>query len=301
MSAFLLRGRLIQMERPRAALSTTAARVRSLADAVVGADPAAIEAAARRLGRSRRYLAPVAWAAGALVLMVRGIELLVLNWRLTLVEILPAFWVWLIMYDLKQHALRGAVFREVGWAAALALVLLCVVATIAAFWCNTVFGFAIAAERPLIGPAWQQTTACWRQIVATGAVLGGVLAFAAIAVPRLESRWTYLAASSAVYALMLVSLVAVPARILGVAKRRATPRETFGRWAAGGALSAVAMTPGFVLDRIGVTLLGIDGLRPFGFVFLTIGVALYAAGLSSVRAVKLSMKLDTPASTPNAG
>jgi hypothetical protein len=31
-----------------------------------------------------------------------------------------------------------------------------------------------------------------------------------------------------------------------------------------------------------------------GFVLLSIGTALYAAGMSSVKAVKLSMKLETP-------
>jgi hypothetical protein len=175
------------------------------------------------------------------------------------------------------------------------LVLVCVAATVAAFWCNTVFGFAISAPHPLIGPAWRLTTASWSRIVASGAVMGVVLALAAIVVPRLNSRWTYIVAVSVVYAAMLVSLVAVPARILGLEKRRSTPRETVGRWAAGGALSAVAMTPGFVLDRIGVTLLGVSKLRLLGFLILSIGVALYAAGLSSVRAVKLSMKLDKAA------
>jgi hypothetical protein len=79
---------------------------------VADADPTDIEAAARQLGESRRYLAPVAWAAGALVLLVRGVKLLFLNWRLTLVEFVPAAWLWLVMWDLKQHALRHAAFRE---------------------------------------------------------------------------------------------------------------------------------------------------------------------------------------------
>jgi hypothetical protein len=51
------------------------------------------------------------------------------------------------------------------------------------------------------------------------------------------------------------------------------------------------MTPGFVLDRIGLILLGVPGLRVVGFVMLSVGTALYAAGMSSVRAVKLTMKL----------
>jgi hypothetical protein len=61
--------------------------------------------------------------------------------------------------------------------------------------------------------------------------------------------------------------------------------------AAGSALSAVAMTPGFILDRIGLILLGATGLHVLGLFLLSIGTALYAAGMSSVRAVKLTMKL----------
>jgi hypothetical protein len=49
-----------------------------------------------------------------------------------------------------------------------------------------------------------------------------------------------------------------------------------------------------VLDRVGLIMLGIPGLHIIGFVFLSIGTALYAAGMSSVRAVKLSMKLTNP-------
>jgi hypothetical protein len=47
-----------------------------LARAVADADSAQIESAARQLGHSRLYLAPLAWAAGALVLLVRGVKLL---------------------------------------------------------------------------------------------------------------------------------------------------------------------------------------------------------------------------------
>ena len=54
------------------------------------------------------------------------------------------------------------------------------------------------------------------------------------------------------------------------------------------------MTPGFVLDRVGLILLGVPGLHVLGLVLLSIGTALYAAGMSSVKAVKLSMKLDAP-------
>jgi hypothetical protein len=73
-------------------MTSTMARLGAAVSAVADADPARIEATALQLGASRRYLAPVAWAAGALVLVVRGAKLLVMNWRLCLIELVPAAW-----------------------------------------------------------------------------------------------------------------------------------------------------------------------------------------------------------------
>src|SRR5215472_9749596 len=72
--------------------------------AVADADPAQIEAATRQFGQSRRYLTPVAWAAGSIVLLVRGIKLLCLNWRLTLIELVPAAPHRRLSSDLSQHS-----------------------------------------------------------------------------------------------------------------------------------------------------------------------------------------------------
>src|SRR3954453_1312168 len=111
----------------------------SMAKTVADADADAIEVAARQFGESRRYLAPVAWAAGAIVLLVRGIKLLLLNWRLSLIELVPAAWVWFVMWELKQHTLRGAPFREITLGGMILAAVGAVVLTITAFWCNTVF------------------------------------------------------------------------------------------------------------------------------------------------------------------
>jgi hypothetical protein len=113
--------------------------------------------------------------------------------------------------------------------------------------------------------------------------MGLALSLGAIVVPRIDSDLLYLIALVALYSLMLVSFVVVPARILGVKKRRLQPRETVGHWTVGGALSAVAMTPGFLLDRAGLILLGIPHLHALGFILLSIGTALYAAGMSSSK------------------
>jgi hypothetical protein len=270
-------------------------RVVSVARAVADADPAEIESAAHQLGESRRYLAPVAWAAGAIVLLVRGIKLLLLNWRLTLIELVPAAWVWLVMWDLKQHALRGAAFRTITVGEMIVLGVLAVAVSIAAFWCNTVFAFAITHPVPRIRPAVRQARPHVARIVRAGVGLGVLVAIGAIVVPRTESTWLYVIVIGALYALMLISFVVVPARILGLKKQKLPPRQALGRWTVGGALSAVAMAPGFVLDRLGLILLGLPHLHVLGFVLLSIGTALYAAGMSSVRAVKLSMKLEAPA------
>ena len=59
------------------------------------------------------------------------------------------------------------------------------------------------------------------------------------------------------------------------------------------------MAPGYVLDQVGVALLEVPGLRLLGFILLTLGVALFAAGMSSVKAIRLSMRLrQSPGPSP---
>ena len=260
--------------------------------AVADADPGQIEASARQLGESRRFLAPIAWAAGAIVLLLRGIKLLILNWRLTLIELVPAAWIWIVMWDLKQHTLRGEPFRQVTVGGVALIVMLTIAASLAAYWCNTVFAFAVSEVPPRIAPAARQARPYLARITRAGAIMGVVLALGAVVVPRIERPSVYVLALGGLYALMLTSFVAVPARIMGVQKRKLPLTETIGHWGVSGALSAVAMAPGFVLDRIGLILLGVTGFRLLGFVLLSVGTALYAAGMSSVKAVKLTMKLD---------
>ena len=273
----------------------TVVRMLRAARAFADADPVEIESTARQLGESRSLLAPVAWAAGTVVLLLRGIRLLLLNWRLTLIELVPAAWVWLVMWNLKQHALRAAPFREFTVGGSILLAVLTVAASTASFWCNTVFGFAIVPDEPRIRPAIQQTRPFLGRIARAGLAVGLLMAVAAVVVPRTGSGWLYALSAGAAWAVLLISLVAIPAGILGVQKRRQPLKQQVGGLAAKGALSAVAMTPGFLLDRLGVILLGVSGWHVVGLVLLSIGSALYAAGMSSVKAVKLAMKLDTPA------
>ncbi len=94
---------------------TTARRLTRLVQAVravADADPVQIEATARRLGSSRRYLAPIAWVAGMLVLVVRGLKVLVSNYRLLLLELIPAAWVWVTIKDLHHQKLLDGPLRS---------------------------------------------------------------------------------------------------------------------------------------------------------------------------------------------
>ena len=82
-------------------------RIRSLVRAIEENDESQIKAAILNLSRSRGVFAPLAFVVGAVSLLFHGVKLLVLNWRLTLVQVLPAMWIWLAMLDLKAHILRG--------------------------------------------------------------------------------------------------------------------------------------------------------------------------------------------------
>ena len=263
-------------------------------DAVADADPEQIEATARRLGSSRRILAPVAWVAAMLVLVVRGIKLLFSNWRLLALELVPATWVWLTLWDLRKQGLRAPPLRNVTPEDVLLAVSVAVAFSIAALWCNCVFGFAISLPEPRVRPGVRATWPHRWRLLAAGFVVGTGVAACFALIPRLDQVWVYAGAVWAMYGIMLSSLVVMPAWVIGIQRRRFGPIETVQRWVTGWALAAVAMTPGFLVARFGSLLLDARRFEVLGYVVLTIGAVLYAAGLSSVKAVTLSMKLEIP-------
>ncbi len=77
------------------------------------------------------------------------------NWRLTLIQIVPAMWIWAAMLDLKLHVLEGRELRLWYGAAALSAVLGITLVTAASFYLNAVFAFAISRPgKPEIRPAF---------------------------------------------------------------------------------------------------------------------------------------------------
>ncbi len=258
--------------------------------AVRDADQAEIERAVDELGQSRRWLAPLSYIAGGFGLLFDGVKLLVLNWRLTLIEILPAVWIWVTFWNLKAHALKGRSFDIVRGPLALALAAVVVLVTVGAYFCNAVFAFAVAGGRPpRIRPAAAQARAHWRLILGWGVAVGLGHAVATIFVAR-AGKWPFTLALGAVLLVMMTTFVSVPAQIIGLTKTKQPLKTKIGAGAASGALSAVLTSPGFVFNRLGLLLAGTSLFRIPGVVVFSIGVALQAAATSGAKAVKLGSR-----------
>ena len=78
---------------PRPRPAARRAKARRLIRAARYSDDAAVEQAVLQLSRSRRLFAPLALGAGAVVMLFDGVKLLFTNWRLTLIQVLPAMWI----------------------------------------------------------------------------------------------------------------------------------------------------------------------------------------------------------------
>src|ERR1700761_5962471 len=133
-------------------------RISSLRAPIQSGDEAAISRAILRLSRRRRVFAPLALAVGAFVLLFSGLRLIVSNWRLMLVQILPAMWIWLAMFDLKIHVLHGRTFNVLRGPILIPIGLVIVGLTVASFLLNAVFAFAISQQPgpPEVRPAVAQ-------------------------------------------------------------------------------------------------------------------------------------------------
>jgi hypothetical protein len=276
-----------ESEQPFAALST---RIGTLVRAIQENDETKIEEAILRLSESRRVFAPLGFAVGAFVMLFNGLRLLATNWRLTLVQILPAMWIWLAMFDLKAHTLHGKSFNLLRGPVLIPLGLVIIAITVASFFLNAVFAFAVSRPgRPEVRPAVAQARDHPRPIMASGAVVGAMLAFSTIVVTRWGHPW-FTISLGIVVGVMMLTYVTVPARIVGV-KPVGSRRDKMAAAAIGGTLGALVCAPAYVIGRIGILLLGSHVLFAFGVVLLVVGFTLEAGATGAVKAVKMSAKL----------
>jgi UPF0716 family protein affecting phage T7 exclusion len=265
-------------------------RLRELVTAIRDGDETMVEAAVLRMSHSRRWLAPLALAVGALEMLFVGVKLVFSNWRLTVVQILPAMWIWLAMLDLKAHALHGRSFHALSGPIVIPLVVLVAAITAAAFFLNAVFAFAIArAGPPEVRAGFAGARRHLRVVLGSGAAVGLLLGLATIVVTRWGRPWFALSLG-VVIGLLMVCYVAVPSSLIG-AKPNLSRRDKLTASAESGALGAAVSTPPYLLGRIGILMLGSHALFIPGVVVVAVGFALQAGATGAVKAVKLSAHL----------
>jgi hypothetical protein len=277
-------------DRPASRRRILATQGRALVDAIRRNDEAAVEAAVIELSQSRRAFAPLVFVVGAFVMLFQGLKLLFSNWRLTLVQVLPAMWIWLAMLDLKAHVFKGKEFQVWSGSVQAVLVVAITLVTAACFYLNSVFAFAILQPgTPQVRPAFTRARRHIRFVLSIGVVVGAALGVSAIVVPRWGLFWFALSLGIVIGVLML-TYVTVPARVAGI-KMAASRRDKMAAAAIGGTLGAIICSPAYLIGRIGILLLGSPVLFALGVILLVIGLILQAGATGAVKAIKMSAKL----------
>ena len=287
------------MDHPPSRWEVLAAQAGALLRAIREGDESAVEAAVVSLSQSRRIFAPLVFALGAFVMLFQGLKLLVSNWRLTLVQVLPAMWIWIAMLDLKLHVFKGKEFESwYGWAG-LALVAGIAVVTAISFYLNAVFAFSISLPgKPRIRSGFALARRHLGVVLGVGFIVGVTLGISAVVVPRWGSPW-FAISLGIVVGVMMLTYVSVPARLVGV-RPTGSRRDKLAAAVVGGALGALVCTPPYVLGRIGLLLLGSHVLFALGVILFALGLTLQAGATGAVKAIKMSAKLAAGKASPTA-
>jgi hypothetical protein len=267
-----------------------ATRIGELVNAIESTDEAKIEAAVVRMSESHVLLRPLAFAISAFVLLFDSLRLILTNWRLLLIQLLPALWIWLAMGILRAYVLYDQDLDEIYGLQIVPVFLVVIALTIASFFLNATFAFAIMRPGAPIRPAFAEARTHLPQIAGFGVVVGFLLALATTVAPRWGSPWFSIFLGG-VIALMMVAYVAVPARIIG-AKPTYSRRERMVTTVVSGVLGLTVSLPPYLLGRLGFLMLGSNVLRIPGIILVVIGVTLEAGATGAVRAIKLSAGLQ---------
>jgi uncharacterized membrane protein len=177
-----------------------------------------------------------------------------------------------------------------GPAVVIPVVLGVAVITAASFYLNAVFAFAIIQPgRPQIRPAFTQARSHLPIVLGSGLVVGLLLGWSTVIVPRWGPPW-FAVSLGIVVGVMMVSYVAVPARLIGI-KPVQSKRDKLTASAVGGAVGAVICTPPYALGRVGLILLGSSSLLVLGAILFAVGITLQAGATGAVKTIKMSAKL----------
>ncbi len=265
------------------------ARIRGLVRAIREGDEATVENAVIRLSQSRRWMAPLAFAVGALVMLFQGVRLVFTHWRLTLIQILPASWIWLATYDLKAHLLHGRQLNVLRGPILIPLIAVIAGITALCFFLNAVFAFSVEDSSHAIRPAFRRAKRHLGVVLASGFVVGLALGFSTMVTARYGPPWFALSLSI-VIGVMMLCYVLIPSRLIGVRPVRSR-RDKLIASAVSGTFGAVICTPPYLLGRVGVLMLGIRPLVIPGILVMAVGFALQAGATGAIKAIKMSTKL----------
>jgi hypothetical protein len=268
-----------------------AARLGEVARGVREGDEQEVVRAVEALSRRHRLLAPLALLVGGVAMLFGGVRLLLTNWRLTVIQIPPAMWIWAAMYDLRGHLLHDRTVHAVTGPVVIPAIALVAAITMVCFWLNAVFGFAISQDgKPEVRPAIGEAKPHLATILGSGAVVGLALGLTVTVVTRAHRPWFALTLS-VVIGVMMIAYVAVPARLIGVQTGAVSRRDRLSASVVGSVLGAVVSTPAYLLGRIGLLMLGSPFLRFPGLLIFIVGFTLQAGATSAVKAVKMGAKL----------
>ena len=285
---------------PKSRREAVGALIGRLVTAIRDGDEQMVESAVLALSQRSRWLAPLAMVVGAFAMLFQGVKLLFTNWRLTLVQILPAMWIWCAMLDLKAHVLHGKEFHIFRGPWLIPVVLAVAAITAGSFFLNAVFAFAIAKPgAPEIRPAFAKARTHLRTIFAWGFGVGLALGFATVVADRWGLGWFGLSLGIVV-AVMMLAYVAVPARLVGVKSERSS-RDKLAATAIGGAIGAMVCSPPYVLGRVALLMLGSHTFRYLAIILLAVAIVLQTGATSAVKAIKMSAKLVTGHTADAAG
>ena len=233
----------------------SATSLRRQVEAIRHGDEEALLRALQRFADEHPRLAVFAFAFGGVAMLFAGLRLLVTNWRLTVVQLLPATWIWLAMYDLRLHLLRDSSAVELSGPVLIPIGVAVAAITAACFFLNAVFAFAIAQSgTPQVRIAIVEARPHLRTILGAGTAVGVALAICTTVLPRADRFW-FVLCLGVVVGIMMVAYVAVPARLIGLQTAR-SPRDRLAATAVGSLLGVLVSVPPYLLGRIGLVMIG---------------------------------------------
>lgn len=272
-------------------MTSNARRLLDAAAAQDSLDPDLIAGRLRLVGRTRWWLRPFAYVGVAMLGLTGAAVTIVRNWRLLLLAVMPAVWLGSISWQWRRAVLLGGELPLVhGWIA-VATAALVAAMTAGSYWCSVTFALTVRDPgAPGIARAFVGARAKSRWIWAAAGVTATLHIVVVVWVVRMGTSWFALGLG-AVAVIQMYAFVAVPVLIATGMRVRRSMRDRARSAAASLGVSGLTATPGLVLNRAGVVLLGLGWFRWIGVALVSVAALLQVAGISSATAVKFAGRL----------